>query len=116
MILLCSFKQGNVEVEGPTTFTHRLCIDFLTRIGIDGATPHVGENGNWWVREEDTGVPAGVVCRFSTYLEFPTVGRDAVLYLDEAANKLYKWNQTDLHYYVVGSDYNQIQIIDGGNA
>lgn len=111
MIILCSFKQEGLAVED-----HRLCFDFLTHIGIDGATPHIGENGNWWLREEDTGVPAGGIRRFSSYLEFPTIGNDAVLYLDETANKLYKWNQTDLHYYVVGSDYNQIQIIDGGNA
>lgn len=26
--------------------------------GTDGITPHVGENGNWFVGEEDTGVPA----------------------------------------------------------
>lgn len=27
--------------------------------GKDGLTPHIGENGNWWIGEEDTGVSAG---------------------------------------------------------
>lgn len=26
--------------------------------GKDGITPHIGENGNWWIGDEDTGVPA----------------------------------------------------------
>lgn len=26
--------------------------------GKDGLTPHIGENGNWWIGEEDTGVKA----------------------------------------------------------
>lgn len=26
--------------------------------GTDGTTPHIGENGNWWIGDTDTGVPA----------------------------------------------------------
>lgn len=26
--------------------------------GVDGLTPHIGTNGNWWIGEEDTGVKA----------------------------------------------------------
>lgn len=26
--------------------------------GPPGEPPHIGENGNWWVGEQDTGVPA----------------------------------------------------------
>lgn len=26
--------------------------------GKDGITPHIGENGNWWIGEVDTGIPA----------------------------------------------------------
>ena len=26
--------------------------------GADGLTPHIGENGNWWIGDEDTGVSA----------------------------------------------------------
>ena len=28
--------------------------------GVDGVTPHIGENGNWWIGETDTGVSASV--------------------------------------------------------
>ena len=27
--------------------------------GTDGTSPHIGENGNWWIGETDTGVSAG---------------------------------------------------------
>ncbi len=26
--------------------------------GVDGTTPHIGENGNWWIGEDDTGILA----------------------------------------------------------
>ncbi len=26
--------------------------------GQDGVTPHIGENGNWWIGDQDTGIPA----------------------------------------------------------
>ena len=29
-----------------------------TVFGKDGITPHIGENGNWWVGDQDTGVHA----------------------------------------------------------
>lgn len=30
----------------------------ICRDGIDGLTPYIGENGNWWVGGEDTGSPS----------------------------------------------------------
>lgn len=83
---------------------------------LDGHTPEIGPNGNWWIAGTDTGVPAASLLRYGSYLEFPNVGQANALYLDTAANKLYRWNGNDLHYYAVGTDYNDIKIIDGGNA
>lgn len=31
--------------------------------GNDGTTPHVGENGNWWIGETDTGIKAGLALK-----------------------------------------------------
>lgn len=41
--------------SGTTTGTYLLTIK-----GTNGTTPHIGENGNWWIGETDTGVVAGV--------------------------------------------------------
>ena len=30
----------------------------LTSCASDGKTPYIGDNGNWWIGETDTGVPA----------------------------------------------------------
>ena len=45
---------------------------FFTNVirGKDGLTPHIGENGNWWIGDEDTGVPgsgipSGVIVMWS---------------------------------------------------
>ena len=33
-------------------------LTFANRIGLDGDTPAIGENGNWWIGGKDTGVKA----------------------------------------------------------
>ncbi len=40
-------EDGNTPVKG---------IDYFD--GNDGITPHIGLNGNWWIGETDTGIPA----------------------------------------------------------
>ena len=30
----------------------------LSSCASDGKTPYIGDNGNWWIGETDTGVPA----------------------------------------------------------
>lgn len=39
-----------------------------------------------------------------------------VLYLDRLENKLYRWDQQNNCYQVIGKHYDQIAIIDGGTA
>lgn len=48
-----------------------------------------------------------------SYLNFPITGNEAKLYIDSGANKTYRWNETDLKYYCIGSDYNDISSING---
>ena len=49
----------------------------------------------------------------SSYLDFPAVGEDNHLYIDTSENKIYRYKSSVLHYVIVGSDYNEIEIIDG---
>ena len=61
--------------------------------------------------------PSGeAIEQFDTYLLFPNVGKSSILYVDQGANKAYRWDEETLKYYVVGSDYLDIKIINGGNA
>lgn len=52
----------------------------------------------------------------STHLNFPNVGKENVLYISKEENKTYRYDAKDSMYYVVGSDYMAINMIDGGNA
>ena len=49
-------------------------------------------------------------------VNFPTVGKDGFIYIDRLANKIYRWDDDNLKYYCVGSDYNEIDLIDCGNS
>lgn len=53
---------------------------------------------------------------YSSIYEFPNVGQVGILYIDTSENRMYRWDDTDLKYYCVGSDWSQINCISGGNA
>lgn len=116
MKLLCTIQRSGFTLNGQTVESHRLYFDFLTRVGIDGHTPEIGSNGNWWIGGKDTGTAASSLRVFRNVQGFPNVGNPAVLYMDREGNKLYRWDDADLLYYTVGADYNDIRIINGGNA
>lgn len=73
-----------------------------------------------WRYEEDwiqiTSQPAEHIIQTDSVLDFPSVGNEKVLYIDKKANKTYRWDDSDLKYYVIGSDYNDIKIINGGSS
>ncbi len=52
---------------------------------------------------------------YNSINEFPTIGKTGVIYIDTSENKLYRWNDTDLKYYCVGSNFEEIEIIFGGS-
>lgn len=67
-----------------------------------------------WV--QITNQPAAQVVTMASYLEFPSIGSESVIYIDKEANKTYRWDDSDLKYYVIGSNYNDIETIDAGGA
>ena len=48
--------------------------------------------------------------------KFPNIGNKNYLYIDSSTNTTYRWDETELKYYCVGSDYREIEIIIGGKA
>ena len=48
----------------------------------------------------------------NTSLEFPLTGDSNVLYVATQENKTYRWDEDQLKYYCIGSDYNEIEYID----
>ncbi len=53
---------------------------------------------------------------YASKYEFPNQGNEAVIYIDITENKSYRWSKAELKYYCVGSDYDDVKIINGGNA
>lgn len=41
--------------------------------GLPGYTPYIGENGNWWINEEDTGFPTVAVPTVLTQAEYDSL-------------------------------------------
>lgn len=57
------------------------------------------------------------VLEYPSLLQFPTVGKTKKVYIDKQNNKSYRWDDDNLKYYsICGSDYNDINIINGGGA
>ena len=53
-------SSANINVEGDLilTYTNGASINLGRVVGEDGLTPYIGDNGNWWLGEKDTGVSA----------------------------------------------------------
>ena len=53
-------SSANINVEGELilTYTNGASINLGRVVGEDGLTPYIGDNGNWWLGEKDTGVSA----------------------------------------------------------
>ena len=48
--------------------------------------------------------------------ELPNVGSADIVYIIEDENAIYRWDATNLKYFSVGRDYNEIEVIYGGSA
>lgn len=51
---LCTSRTDKADGSGSASITYK-----GTLKGTDGITPHIGENGNWYIGDTDTGVSAG---------------------------------------------------------
>lgn len=61
------------------------------------------------------------VINAQTHYDFPSIGRENVIYKAEAEKSIYQWNTASLKYELIGSteisgDLSNIEIIHGGNA
>lgn len=57
-----------------------------------------------------------IILQYDSILEFPNIGNENTLYIDKSTNKTYRWDDTLVKYYCTGSDYNNINVINGGTC
>ena len=50
---------------------------------------------------------------FNNRYEFPSIGKENMIYVARDENKTYRFNEDSLTYYCIGSDYNEIEVIQG---
>ena len=50
---------------------------------------------------------------FNNRYEFPSIGKENMIYVARDEHKMYMFNANTLTYEVIGSDYNEIEIIQG---
>ncbi len=50
---------------------------------------------------------------FNNRYEFPSIGKPNMIYVAKDENKTYRFNEDSLTYYCIGSDYNEIEVIQG---
>ena len=50
---------------------------------------------------------------FNNRYEFPSIGKENMIYVAKDEHKMYIFNTAKLAYEVVGSNYNEIEIIQG---
>lgn len=56
------------------------------------------------------------IFQYESKLNFPNVGDVNSLYIATSENAAYRWNENDLFYYCIGRDWQEIELINGGNA
>ena len=66
-----------------------------------------------YIKKEIGAAFAEHIVQKDSFLDFPVLGQDSAVYIDKTAGKIYRWDSSGLKYYVVGSDYDQIKIING---
>lgn len=81
-------------------------------IGLDGLQRYTAEMFEYISKQIAESKTKSVI-NAESYLSFPTVGDSSCLYVDITANKIYRWDDANLKYFVAGSDYEEITIIDG---
>lgn len=65
-------NRGNKE--NPKVTVIPVCSHLSGGIGYDGITPHIGENGHWWIGDTDTEVIADMGSRINVVSELPEKG------------------------------------------
>lgn len=101
----------NLSIEKPAIVTVSPSINLNPQVGFESQAEKLLDETKKLVDELGQ-----QVLQANTFLEFPNIGDARFLYVDKEKNKTYRWNSDDLKYYCIGSDYEAIQIVDGGGA
>lgn len=95
---------AKISLEDYTELVSKNAIDMHTIYCVDNGSLYIGGNTYGGIDEFE---------EYDSYLNFPVIGDAEKHYIDKTENKIYRWDNTDLKYFCIGSDYSNISIIDG---
>lgn len=119
-----TIKVGSVKLGQDISVVNsgtdaNVVLDFVLPKGQDGDSAYDVAVKNGYKGSESDWVSSlnnSAVKRFNNKYEFPNIGSAVYLYIDTSENKIYRWDNELKKYYCTGSDYNDITVINGGNA
>ena len=56
------------------------------------------------------------VLEYTSSIKFTTVGKINTIYIDMNGNKIYRWDDDNTKYYCIGSNYEEINLINCGDS
>lgn len=66
--------------------------------------------------DQITGGGGGGAVQVEALVNLPNVGSENTVYFVKNENATYRWDEAGLKYYCTGRDYQEIKVINGGNA
>lgn len=82
-------------------------------VGLDGLVLYDSEIKKFFKQLLSSSLTPSVINKTSSAV-FPKTGNESCLYVDMSENKVYRWDNESKTYIVVGSNYDDMNIIDGG--
>lgn len=82
-------------------------------VGLDGLVLYDSEIKKFFKQLLSSSLTPSVINKTSS-TAFPETGNESCLYVDTSENKVYRWDNESKTYIVVGTNYDNMNIIDGG--
>ena len=82
-------------------------------VGLDGLVLYDSEIKKFFKQFLNSSLTPSVINKTSS-AAFPETGSESCLYVDMSENKVYRWDNELNTYIVVGTNYDNMNIVDGG--
>jgi hypothetical protein len=105
--------QGPPGIQGKDGFVGKDGKDGKSAYELAKENGFEGSEGEWL---QSLRADRSIYEPYKSYFEFPNVGDKGTFYVDTSENSTYRWDDNDKRYYCIGTNYKDIEEIDGGQA
>lgn len=104
------------ESTPPSSYTEYLWYKYGGDDGLDIYNFWLDQGNGGSLEEFLAAITNEPVVFVEDVLDLPAVGHAEKLYICRSSNTTYRWDDNETRYRVVGSDYNEIDVINGGES